>query len=385
MRAVACADTKLSVVELPDPVPVRGQLVLGVLRCGICGSDLHAREHCDDLADVMDELDYDGFMRTSSATVLGHEFVGEVRERGAGVRREFREGAHVVSFPLVRRGRDAHPIGLSPLAPGGYAEQVLVEQSMSFVVPNGLAPEVAALTEPMAVALHAVNQSSVSRRDVAIVLGCGPVGLAVICWLKARGVRTVVASDLSAGRRALARRCGADLVVDPTEESPYGVADAKHVTSAPDLFRFALGSMDRLRRVPGWHHVFRAADRLGAATPSGPVVFECVGVPGMIESVVSQAPLASRVVVVGVCMGGDSFRPSMAINKELDLRFVLCYTPLEFRDTLHALADGTVDASALVTGTVGLDGVATAFEALGDPERHAKILIDPASAATTPV
>ena len=144
--------------------------MLGVLRCGICGSDLHAREHCDGLAEVMEELDYDDFMRTSSTTVLGHEFVGEVRERGRGARREFREGAHVVSFPLVRRGRDAHPIGLSPLAPGGYAEQVLVEQSMSFVVPNGLAPDLAVLTEPMAVALHAVNRSEVAqprRRDRA--------------------------------------------------------------------------------------------------------------------------------------------------------------------------------------------------------------------------
>jgi threonine dehydrogenase-like Zn-dependent dehydrogenase len=256
---------------------------------------------------------------------------------------------------------------------------------MSFVVPNGLSPEVAVLTEPMAVALHAVNKSSVARRDVAIVLGCGPVGLAVICWLKARGVRTIVASDLSAGRRALATRCGADVVVDPAEESPYAVASAKHVTTAPDLFRLAVGSMDQLRRVPGWRHVFRVADALGAATPTGPVVFECVGVPGMIESVVSAAPMGSRVVVVGVCMGGDSFRPAMAINKELDLRFVLCYSPLEFRDTLHALADGEVDASALVTGTVGLDGVVNAFEALGDPEAHAKILIDPASGLTTPV
>jgi threonine dehydrogenase-like Zn-dependent dehydrogenase len=385
MRAVACADTELSEVELPDPAPAKGQLVLGVLRCGICGSDLHAREHCDDLAAVMDELDYEEFMRRSSSTVLGHEFVGEVRERGSGVRREFREGDHVVSFPLVRRGRDVHPIGLSPLAPGGYAERVLVEQSMSFVVPNGLSPDVAVLTEPMAVALHAVNKSSVSRRDVAIVLGCGPVGLAVICWLKARGVRTIVASDLSAGRRALATRSGADVVVDPAEESPYAVASTKHVTTAPDLFRLAVGSMDQLRRVPGWRHVFRVADALGAAAPTGPVVFECVGVPGMIESVVSAAPMGSRVVVVGVCMGGDSFRPSMAINKELDLRFVLCYSPLEFRNTLHALADGDVDASALVTGTVGLDGVANAFDALGDPEAHAKILIDPASDATTPL
>ena len=79
----------------------------------------------------------------------------------------------------------------------------------------------AVLTEPMAVAAHAVNRSEVGRRDVAVVLGCGPIGLAVICTLKARGVRTIVASDPSAGRRELARRCGADVVVDPREDSPY--------------------------------------------------------------------------------------------------------------------------------------------------------------------
>ena len=385
MRAVSCVDATLSVVELPDPAPAKGQLLLGVLRCGICGSDLHAREHCDDLAEVMVELDYGQFMRRSTPTVMGHEFVGEVRERGRGVRKEFREGAQVAVFPLLRVDGNVHPTGLSPLAPGGYAEQVLAEQSLSFVVPNGLAPDVAALTEPMAVALHAVNRGDVSKKDVAIVLGCGPVGLAVICWLKARGVRTIVASDLSAGRRALATRCGAHIVVDPTEESPYDVRSAKFMTKAPDLLGLAVDSMEKLRRLPGWHHVFRVADAVGVAMPTGPVVFECVGVPGMIESVVSQAPLAARVVVVGVCMGGDAFRPSMAINKELDLRFVLCYTPLEFRDTLHALADGKVDASALVTGTVGLDGVSAAFTALGDPEAHAKILIDPASSAAVPV
>jgi threonine dehydrogenase-like Zn-dependent dehydrogenase len=384
MRAVSCTEGALSVVDLPDPKPDRGQLVLGVLRCGICGSDLHARQHCDELAEVMTELDYGQFMRRSTPTVMGHEFVGEVRERGRGVRKEFREGTHVAVFPLLRVEGNVHPTGLSPLAPGGYAEQVLAEQSLSFVVPNGLAPEAAVLTEPMAVALHAVNRGDVSKKDVAIVLGCGPVGLAVISWLKARGVRRIVASDLSPGRRALATRCGAHVVVDPREESPYAAGSSRFTTSAPDLLDLAVDSMDKLRRVPGWHHVFRAADAAGLAMPTGPVVFECVGVPGMIESVVSQAPLATRVVVVGVCMGGDAFRPSMAINKELDLRFVLGYTPLEFRDTLHALADGKVDASALVTGTVGLDGVSAAYDALGDPERHAKIVIDPSSSVTSP-
>ena len=82
-------------------------------------------------------------------------------------------------------------------------------------------------------------------------------------------------------------------------------------------------------------------------------------------------------VVVGVCVGPDTFTPAMAINKEVDLRFVLGYTPLEFRDTLHMLAEGTIDPRPLITGTVGLDGVEGAFEALGDPEAHAKVLIDP--------
>jgi threonine dehydrogenase-like Zn-dependent dehydrogenase len=83
-------------------------------------------------------------------------------------------------------------------------------------------------------------------------------------------------------------------------------------------------------------------------------------------------------------MGADRLRPSMAINKEIDLRFVLGYTPMEFRDTLHMLADGKVDVSPLITGTVGLAGVENAFDALGDPEAHAKILIDPKSDTTKP-
>ena len=76
-------------------------------------------------------------------------------------------------------------------------------------------------------------------------------------------------------------------------------------------------------------------------------------------------------------MGDDKLRPAMAIGKEIDLRFVFGYTPIEFRDTLHMLAEGKVDPSPVVTGTVGLDGVDRAFSDLGDPETHAKILIDP--------
>jgi threonine dehydrogenase-like Zn-dependent dehydrogenase len=385
VKAVSCKNAALTVVERPAPTPGKRQVLIEVLRCGICGSDLHARHHCDELADVAAEIGYDGAMRLSDEVILGHEFAGEIVEHGPGCRKTSATGTPVVAFPLLRRDRAVHPIGLSASAPGAYAEQLVVEESLTLPVPNGLEPDLAALTEPMAVAWHAVRRGEVKKRGVALVIGCGPIGLGVICMLKASGVRHVVASDYSPARRALAQRCGADVVVDPVAESPFaGSAGRGHLVNAPAALDLAVGTMERLGRLPiPWWHIWRAAEALGAK-PKSPVIFECVGVPGVIDDIIAGAPLFSRVVVVGVCMGADRIRPSMAINKEIDLRFVLGYTPLEFRDTLHMLAEGKVDPAPLVTGEVGLAGVESAFAALADPERHAKILIDPKSAAEKP-
>lgn len=381
MRAVVCHQAELTVEDLPDPTPERGQILVEVERCGICGSDLHARTHCDETAADVAELGYDHFMRSTDRVVMGHEFVGTVLDHGAGTsRKAFPVGSRVVSLPVLRSGDSVHLTGLSEQAPGGYAEQVLVTASMTMRVPDELDADAAALTEPMAVALHAVRRGQVGARDVAVVIGCGPIGLAVIAMLKATGVRHVIASDFSPGRRALAERMGADVVVDPATDSPWAsFAESKrYLTEAIALAELGLDAMDKLRAVPmlPWAHVMRAAEKVGA-TPRGPVVFECVGVPGMIEHVVAHAPLLTRVVVVGVCMGQDSFRPSMAINKEIDLRFAFAYDPSEFHQTLQWIAAGKVDVRPLITGTVGLDGVADAFADLADPERHAKILVDP--------
>jgi threonine dehydrogenase-like Zn-dependent dehydrogenase len=386
VKAVTCTGGEFTVADLPTPVPAKGQLLLSVLRCGICGSDLHARHHSDELADVTSEMGYDGIFRARDTVVLGHEFCGEVVDTRRGSK--LSTGTRVVAFPLLRRGKDVHPTGLSVAAPGGYAEQVLVEESLTFAVPNGLSTELATLTEPMAVGLHAVRRSEIGKGQVAVVIGCGPVGLAVICMLKARGVRTVIASDLSPGRRALATACGADAVVDPAQDSPFaGAGKHGHLVKGPEVLELAVSTMEKLRRVPfiGWERVYRLADALGAATPKHPVIFECVGVPGMIDRLITDAPLFSRIVVVGVCMEPDRIRPPMAINKEIDLRFVLGYTPIDFRDSLHLLADGKVQAAPVITGQVGLGGVDTAFTLLGDPETHAKILVDPSSSALTPV
>jgi threonine dehydrogenase-like Zn-dependent dehydrogenase len=386
MRAVICQNAELRVVERPEPVPANGQVRITTLRCGICGSDLHARHGIDDWADLTAHMGYERFGRSSEQVVFGHEFSGEVAEYGPGCRGTLPTGTPVVALPLLRGSAGVDTIGLSAHAPGAYAGQLLVQEALMLPVPNGLPPDVSALTEPMAVAWHAVRRGEVGKRQVAIVIGCGPVGLGVILMLKAQGVRTVVASDYSPRRRALAVTCGADVVIDPAHGSPYLAAGAaRHLTDLPETLDTAVGAVEKLGRLPGgWWNAWRLGDRLGVTTPKHPVIFECVGVPGVIDDILSGAPLFSRVVVVGVCVGKDSITPAMAINKELDLRFVIGYTPLEFRDTLHMLAEGVVDPRPLITGTVGLDGVEAAFSALADPEVHAKILVDPRSDATAP-
>jgi threonine dehydrogenase-like Zn-dependent dehydrogenase len=378
MRAVACQHGEFDLVERPEPEPGPGQVRIEVARCGICGSDLHARHGIDQWADLAVEVGYDRFGRSDQALVFGHEFSGRIAEYGPECREDLASGTAVVALPILRGEGGVDTTGLSQHAPGAYAEQLLVQESMTMPVPNGLDLAVAALTEPMAVALHAVRRGEVGKRDVAIVIGCGPVGLGVILMLKATGVRTVVTSDYSAGRRALAERCGADVVVDPSQDSPYEPRDDPGwLSSLPEVLDLALDTREKLGRLPiGWWHAWRLAERLGVS-PKRPVIFECVGVPGVIAQIIDSAPLFSRVVVAGVCVGPDTFTPAMAINKEVDMRFVLGYTPLEFRDTLHMLAEGKVDPRPMITGTVGLAGIPDAFSDLEDPEKHAKILIDP--------
>jgi threonine dehydrogenase-like Zn-dependent dehydrogenase len=386
VKAVICQDSKLELADLPDPQPGPGQVVINVTGCGICGSDLHVRYHADAEADALAAIGYDGFMRSGQQVVLGHEFVGEVADYGPATRKKIAPGRPVVAVPLTRRAGGLHAIGLSAAAPGGYAEQVVVEESLMFALPNGLSPKLAVLTEPLAVGWHAVRRAEVKKSDVAIVIGCGPVGLAVTSMLKARGVRTVVASDFSAARRQLAAACGADTVVDPDGESPYEApGDRGFLASLPDAVGLAIETMEKLRPLPvPWERVWRAAEMLGAK-PKRPVIFECVGAPGILDAIIASAPLYSRVIVAGVCAEPDVIRPVIAINKEIDLRFVVGYTPPEFNDTLHMLAEGQVRAAPIVTGTVGLPGTEAAFATLSAAGKHAKIIIEPASSATEPV
>jgi threonine dehydrogenase-like Zn-dependent dehydrogenase len=272
-------------------------------------------------------------------TVMGHEFCCEVVELGPDVS-NLAVGDVVVSMPAAFDATGVHAIGYSNRYPGGYGELMVLNEMLAIPVPTGLPHRMAAMTEPFAVGVHAVNKSGIVPGDAAVVLGLGPVGLACVAELKRRGIGPVVGADFSPRRRQLAEGLGCDEVVDPHAEPAIAA----------------------WRRVDGTKPL---------------VVFEAVGVPGMIDQAMRMAPRDARILVVGVCMQPDRIFPMVGIGRELTIQFALAYDPLEFVDALRAIADGAVDLAPLHTGTVGIDGVPQAFEDLGDPEQHAKILVEP--------
>ena len=169
------------------------------------------------MIDLTERLGGFSHMRKGADTVFGHEFCCEVLESGGA----FKAGDVVVSLPVLITATGGDSIGLSSNINGAFAEHLLISEAMTLPVPNGLSPEHAALTEPLAVGEHAVAMGDPRPEHVFMVIGCGPVGLAVIASLKARGLGPVIAADYSPERRAAAERMGADKIVDPASISPH--------------------------------------------------------------------------------------------------------------------------------------------------------------------
>ena len=357
MRAAVMRGGALVVDEEPEPEPRSGEVLVQTLACGICGSDLHLLEHTEQFSAAAGDLS-GSTIDPHRDLVMGHEFCAEILDHGGGTARNLPVGSRVCSMPTLIRDGAMAAVGFSHDVPGGYAERMVLTESLLLPVPNGLGTERAALTEPMAVGWHAVAMARLTAEDVPLVIGCGPVGLAVIAALKLRGAGPVVAADFSAGRRALAEKLGADIIIDPARHSPYGAWEEAARASAQGL-RAEVNPLTGERLLP----------------PG--VYFECVGVPGVLDQMMVGAQRGCRVVVVGVCMEQDQVRPLLGIVKELNLQFVLGYTAEEFALTLHHIAEGDLPVEPLITGRVGIDGVAGAFSDLKNPERHAKILVEP--------
>jgi threonine dehydrogenase-like Zn-dependent dehydrogenase len=334
--------------DVPEPEPALGQVLVQVKACGICGSDLHFARHGERMLSAGRELegmpslgiDASPELDLGRDVYMGHEFAAEVLAVGPDTEAPVAVGSLVTSVPVLMGLDGISPIVYSNTVKAGYGERMLLTAPMLLEVPNGLPAHLAALTEPMAVGLHAVNRSGIQHGQGALVLGSGPVGLAVIAALRTKGIEPIVAADLSPARRRLAETMGATLAVDPREET-------------------------------GW----AAWSRLGGGRELH--VYEAIGVPGIINDILRRAPAGTRVTVVGVCMEDDTIKPFFGISKELNVQFVLGYDPMEFASCLRSIAEGEIDVAPMVTAQVPLDEVPWAFEALADPEEHCKIVVEP--------
>lgn len=361
MRAVVLQRGALSLANVPIPVPGSGEVLVKSLATGICGSDLHTVSHGDKLLASARAVAGIEIFDPNEQIVLGHEICAEIVAYGPDCRKVLPIGTRVVSAPFIIRPQPV-TLGFGTLdTPGGFGQYMVLSEPLLIPVPDDVPDDLATLAEPLAVAIHAVNRGAVESDAVPIVIGCGPIGLAVIAVLKMRGIGPIVAADFSATRRDMARTLGADIVVDPREASPYeawrtvaAVSDPARMSRQTPMF-------------PG--HAFR---------PS--VVFECVGAPGMIQRVLAEAPASSKVVVVGLCMEEDKFQPTYAIMKEIDLTFCIAFSIEEFIEAFTHIASGKLQVRPLITNQIGLDGVPDAFARLANPESDIKIVVRPQSA-----
>ncbi|MCK0532567.1 zinc-dependent alcohol dehydrogenase [Sphingobium agri] len=327
----------LSIQTVDDPTPAPDQVILTVENAGICGSDLHMTEGA----------------HTPAGLILGHEFAGTISAVGSAVK-GWRPGDRVTALPLnACNSCNTCDQGLPALcsqnlftgcfltAQGAYAQYVAARGSMLQRLPDGVSFAEGAMVEPLAVGHHIVGMAELPRGASVLVLGGGPIGAAVTLFARHAGARHVVVSEMSDVRRNRVLEVGATAVIDPAQEDVL------------EAFR----------------------KDTGEARPA--VVFECVGLPGMIRQAVDLAAVRGCVVVAGVVFQEDSFAPIVAMGKEVTIRFSQAYTESDFAAVIDALARGEVEPRPLHTSTVSLDELPAAFEALRKPTDQCKVLIKP--------
>jgi threonine dehydrogenase-like Zn-dependent dehydrogenase len=341
MKAAYMLDGDIEVGEIADPIPVAGQALVRTCCCGLCASDAHFLAHAREAIDLSRK--YGGLyadIEFERKMVPGHEFVGEVVDYGPGSLRVLRPGTKVTSAPVLRTPGGRAVIGHSHDYPGGFGEYMLLDETRLMAVPDGLPDEMAAMTEPLSTGLEHARVGEPKRDDVCLVVGCGAIGLGVIAGLKLMGMGPIVAADFDPARRAVALRMGADVIVDPREESPY---EAMH----------------------------------GLGKRRATLVYECVGRPGMLGEIMRSVGFDARIVVGGFCMEAEEIYIPSGQMKRLSIQFASGADQHDLDLALRSIANGKVDVAAWLGPAIGLGRVGDSLRAMADPGAPIRTVVDP--------
>ncbi|MBY9068346.1 zinc-binding dehydrogenase [Hyphomonas sp. WL0036] len=353
MRAAVLQGNSINIRNVSDPTPATGQLLVRPLFTGICGSDLSTRKQ---MAAMAASLPPEA-QHQIPQIIPGHELSAEVIDIAPGTESALKAGDIITGLPFTHTHDGPQTIGLSPGHGGGLAELTCIDAVRSFRIPEGVPHDLAALTEPLSVGLHAANLAS-RNSGPNVVIGCGPVGLAVILALSLQGRGPILAADLSAERRSAAALLGADIVIDPDKESP-------------------LERWQYLGLTP--HAMSPLLPRTFRGLPPGANIFECTGAQGMIDQIIKGAPPHSHIIVAGVCPHEEKFAPLDGILRELTLEFSFAYRPEEFAAALAMIEAHPGKAARLITSRQPLANTEAAFDSLAKSPSEIKILIDPRS------
>ncbi len=289
-------------------------IVVKMKAVGICGSDLSY-------------IKFGGMSRNADGTTaLGHEGAGEVIEVGADVV-DILPGQQVVINGMMT------PSDVGNGGPEGcFTEELLVREARLgdsiHVIPDGIPYDVAALCEPLAVAMHGVNRAEVKAGDKVVVFGCGPIGLGMILWLVDRGVTDLVALDLAPERRARALALGARAALDPTQCD----LDAE------------------LRKL---HGEVPSYGRVGVGTDA---FIDAAGAPNILTDVIMMAKWHARLVVTAAYMRPIEFPVGRMLTSEMTITTAVGY-PTEFPDVLAAMPRLKDKIATLISHRVPFDEV----------------------------
>ncbi|TGD71107.1 zinc-binding dehydrogenase [Mangrovimicrobium sediminis] len=318
--------------ETDIPTPGSKDVMIDVKACGICGSDLSY-------------IKVGGIMRQpGGVTPIGHEAAGQISFVGDEV-----EGLSVGQRVVINPMQTASFIG-SGGPEGAFTEQLLVAGAQVgdsiLPIPDDLPYDIAALTEPLAVAMHGVNRADVKPGDKVVVFGCGPIGLGMVFWLLERGIKDVVALDLSEERLERARSLGAQAALNPAE-------------------------IDLKETLYELHGRTRILNREAVGTDA---FIDAAGAPNILMQVIGMAKFQSKLVVTAAYMKPVEIHLGAMLTTEMSITTAMGY-PTEMPEVLAALPALKDKLGPMISHHYPLDQVIDALKTAASPS-SAKVMID---------